>query len=315
MKVLVTGGFGYLGGRLAQFLVRGAANEVLLGSRRPANAPAWLPSARPVQTQWESPAELERICADVDAVVHLAGMNARQCAEHPVAALEFNAAATTRLLYAAIRQKVRRFAYVSTAHVYGAPLAGVITEETCPASLHPYASSHRAAEDVVRFARQSGAIEAMVIRLSNAYGAPAHKDADCWTLLVNDLSRQAVASRRMVLRSSGLQRRDFVPVMDVCRAIEHLLRLDVRHTAADVLNLGGGWAPTVWEMACLVQERCKATLGFEPELARVEPPPGETAPGLDYRCDTLHRTGFEAACDKVQEIDRLLDFCSAAFVS
>ena len=77
-------------------------------------------------------------------------MNAQNCVTDPVAALEVNAVATARLLQAAIRQGAKRFIYLSTAHVYGSSLSGVITEETCPASLCPYAASHRAGEDVVR---------------------------------------------------------------------------------------------------------------------------------------------------------------------
>src|SRR5207245_1641136 len=105
-----------------------------------------------------------------------------------------------KLTDAAKRAGVRRVVYVSTAHVYGAPLAGVITEASCAVSLHPYATSHRAAEDVVRAAHERKTIEGVVIRLSNAYGAPVSEDANCWTLLVNDLCRQAARTKTMVLR-------------------------------------------------------------------------------------------------------------------
>ena len=313
MKVLITGGLGYLGGRVAQFLASQVGYELFLGSRKQARPPLWLPQAQAVQTQWDSSQSLEQICAGVDAVVHLAGMNARDCINDPVAALEFNVVVAARLLQAAIRQGVKRFIYLSTAHVYGSPLTGVITEETCPVSLHPYATSHRAGEDVVRAAQQRGEIEGIVIRLSNAYGAPAHKDADCWMLLMNDLCRQAVTSQEMVLRSTGLQRRDFVPLADVCRAVDHLLKLPAPNLGRELFNVGGNWTPTVWEIACLIQQRCEATLGFMPRLARSMPQVGETSSELDYRLDALARTGFQPSADRVEEIDRLVDFCKKSF--
>ena len=202
-RVLITGAFGYLGGRLAQVLGHQERCEVLLGSRRARKAPAWLPRAKTIQTDWHSQTRLDEICSDVDAVVHLAGMNRQDCVADPVEALEFNAAGTARLLRSAIKLKVKRFVYVSTAHVYGSPLTGVVTEETCPRSLHPYATSKRAGEDSVRNARACGDIEGIVVRLSNSFGAPACRETDCWQLLVNDLCQQAVTTKTMTLKSSG----------------------------------------------------------------------------------------------------------------
>ena len=314
MKVLLTGGFGYLGGRLAQFFASKTPYEILLGSREKTKPPEWCPKAEVVQTQWGSLTCLEHICSAVDAVVHLAGMNAQNCATDPVAALEVNAVATARLLHAAIRQGAKRFIYLSTAHVYGSPLNGVITEETCPVSLYPYAASHRAGEDVVRAANRRGEIEGIVIRLSNTFGAPAHKDANCWMLLVNDLCRQAVSTQSMLLRSSGIQRRNFVPMHDVCRAIDYLLHHPAQDRNRDVFNVGGDWSPPVWEMACLIQERCTVKLGFQPKLTRIIPQTGENSCDLDYRSDALRQAGFQPNANKVDEIDQLLNFCKTSFL-
>jgi len=311
VKLLITGGFGYLGGRLAQFLAPEARYEIVLGSRQHAEPPPWLADAKVAQTQWNSHAGLEQICTGVDAVVHLAGMNAQDCAADPVAALELNAVATARLLRAAIRQGVKRFIYLSTAHVYRSPLAGVITEETCPVSLHPYATSHRAGEDVVRVAHQRGEIEGIVIRLSNSYGAPANKDANCWMLLVNDLCRQAVTTRRMVLHSSGIQKRDFITLTDACRAIRHLLELPARKLGDGLFNVGGGWAPAILEMTQRVAERIHALTGNRPEILRTKDHDIESSELLDYGMKKLIGTGFASggSTNVEPEIDALIQFC------
>ena len=307
-SVLITGGFGYLGGRLATFLAEKNC-KIVLGSRSKMVSPAWLPEADVVQTDWASCSALSVACRGMDAVVHLAGMNAQECGVDPLAALEFNAIGTARLLQAAIEQGVKRFIYLSTAHVYGSPLVGDITEKTSVTSLHPYATSHRAAEDIVSYAHASGKIEGVVIRLSNAYGAPMHKVVNCWMLLVNDLCRQAVTTKKMVLNSSGLQRRDFIPMYDVCCAIEHLLQLPSALLGAGLFNVGGAWSPTVWEMAELIQARCEITLGYVPELTRCMPKNEETSPMLNYHCDALYQTNFKLISDKHSEIDQLLQFC------
>ena len=206
--------------------------------------------------------------------------------------VSFRGVATTRLLEAADRQGVRRCVYFSTAHIYSSPLVGRITEETRPTSSHPYACSHRAGEEAMESVPQRGEMERIVFRVSNALGAPVHPDVDCWMLLTNELCRQAVTTGRMVVRSSGLQRRDFVPLTDVCRAVDHVLQLAERGEGIAVLNLGGEWSPTVWEIASLLQSRCAAVLGFEPELTRLPPEADETPIRLDYRNDALRRTGL-----------------------
>ena len=311
MKVLITGGFGYLGGRLAQYLSSQPEYEIVLGTSRGTEPPAWLPDAKVAQTQWDSMPALEQICADVDTIVMAAGMNAQDCAADPVAALELNAVATARLLQSAIRQGVARFVYLSTAHVYDSPLTGVITEKNCPTSLHPYATSHRSGEDVVRSAQAAENIEGVVIRLSNAYGAPAHGSANCWTLLVNDLCRQAATTGRMVLQSSGLQRRDFIPLTDVCRAIMHLLELRMEAENDGLFNVGAGWSPTILEMAHRVRDRVEMSTSHRPEIVPAENGPDPVVGFLDYRIDKLIDSGFTVkTVDGVdQEIDRLIQFC------
>ena len=310
-RVLVTGGLGYVGSRLAQYLVRAARVPVLLGTRRRPDSLPWLPQATVVEMDWRSEQSLLEACRSADAIVHLAGMNAAECEADPVGALEFNALATARLARAAVASGIRRFVYVSTAHVYGSPLRGVITESSVPANLHPYATTHRAAEDPVRFLQQQRALEGIVVRLSNSFGVPAHPAVNCWVLLVNDLCRQAVEHGELVLKSPGLQRRDFITLTDVCRAVEHLLQLDSAAIADGLFNLGGAWAPTVIEMAERIARCWELVSGNRPQISRPLPAVHEYGDLLEYRIDKLLRTGFYLRGDADAEITATLRYCSA----
>jgi UDP-glucose 4-epimerase len=241
-------------------------------------------------------------------------MNAQDCASDPIAALEINGVATCRLLQASVRQGVKRFIYVSTAHVYGSTLSGTITEETNLVSLHPYATSHRVGEDVVRAANELGEIEGFVIRLSNAFGVPVNANTNCWMLLVNDLCRQALTTKQMVLRSSGHQRRNFIPLSDACRAIAHVLQLSSNEKLKDIYNVGGLWSPTIMEMAQLIKERCSAVLDFQPKLMRNMQHEDAASVEFKYCIDALLKTGFHPIDNKVEEIDELLKFCNDLFL-
>lgn len=308
-RILITGGFGYVGGRVAQALAKLPDTHVVLGTRRQQGRPSWLPLASVATTSWDDPERLRQACAGVDTVLHLAAMNEIEAARNPVGALEANGVATARLLEAAKAENVERFIYFSTAHVYGSPLVGRIDETTCPRPVHPYATSHRAAEDIVLAAHDTGALIGIVARLSNGFGAPAHAAVERWTLLVNDLCRQAAVTGRLTLRSAGLQRRDFVTLADVGRAIAHLSVLSRDAIGAGIFNIGGAWAPTVMEMTLLVADRCKAVLGFRPEIQRPDPLPNETTQPLDYRIDRLLGTGFGLSGNPEEEIDAILKMC------
>ena len=313
MNILITGGFGFVGGRVARYLQQ-IGHHIILGSRNVCDQPAWLPQAEVAQTDWSDASVLEQACSGVDVVIQAAGMNAQDCLADPVAALEFNGVATARLHKVASRAGVNRFIYLSTAHVYASPLIGTISEDTCPRNLHPYASSHLAGENVVLGGkRQQGKVESVVLRLSNAFGAPAHAETNCWMLLVNDLCRQAVCNRHLIIRSAGLQRRDFVTLQDVGSAIAHVIVLDTEQIKDGVFNVGGAWAPRIGDMLDLVQARCLAVLGFAPDVTRPKPGDGEITAELEFRIDRLLASGFELSKSAVAEIDETLLFCRDAF--
>ena len=312
--MLLTGGFGYLGGRLAEALAVSAQHHVTLATRRAITVPLAALHANAIRISWDSDADLLRACDGMEAVVHLAGMNAADCARDPVAALEFNGVGTARLILAAANMRVARFIYVSTAHVYGSALTGSVDERTCPDPLHPYATSHRAGEDAVRLAHRSHSIEGIVVRLSNSFGAPVDPNANCWSLVTNDLCRQAVQSGRAVLRSGGNQRRDFTPISEACRAIEHLLGRPGSGLGDGLFNVGSGWAPTLSEMSDLVAARVEAIVGVRPKFERGAAGDAVSFADLSYSVTKLLSTGFSPCRHAiVEELDRLVRFCIQHF--
>lgn len=313
MHILITGGFGFVGGRIAMHLGQ-LGHQIILGTRHSITSPDWLPQAEVSKIVWDDEVVLERSCEGVDLIIHAAGMNAKDCNTDPVSALAFNGLATARLVEAASRSSVKKFIYLSTAHVYGNPLAGTITEKTCPSNLHPYATSHLAGEHAVLSASSHGRFQGIVLRLSNAFGAPMQKDMNCWMLLVNDLCRQAAETRALVLQTNGMQQRDFISLTDVCRIIEKLVigHAELKH--AHVFNVGEGISQSVLDMAKLIQQRCIKVLGFEPELQLKHGEFNEQHSSLNYRTDNLNSLGIDCkSLGYLEEIDSLLRFCQDKF--
>ncbi len=291
-----------------------AGHQIVLGSRKNLTAPIWLPQAEVAQIEWNDNVALECVCSNVDLVVHAAGMNAQECSANPVAALGFNGLATANLVASASRVGVKRFIYMSTAHVYASPLVGSITEATWPRNLHPYASSHLAGEFAVMSASQRGEIEGIVLRLSNAFGAPMDRDVNCWMLLVNDLCRQAVQTSKLVLKTSGVQERDFIGMSEVCRVAERLADAYGLPKQLGIFNVGAGESKSVLAMAQLIQQRCAETLDFEPELQISSSVVESQNQSLIYKCDRLATIGIHSnGQENLAEIDRLLCYCQSTF--
>ncbi|MES2770835.1 MAG: SDR family oxidoreductase [Pseudomonadota bacterium] len=319
-RVLITGGLGYVGGRIAQALLT-AGHSVRCGTRRAnLSAPAWLPEMALVRLDWASPDSLAEACRGIECVIHLAAMNEIESAQDPLGALQMNGLASLRLLEAAKHAAVRRFIYFSTAHVYGAPLQGEISETSLPRPIHPYAITHKVAEDFVSAAHDQKQIEGLVIRLSNGFGAPLTAQIDRWTLLVNDLCRQAVTRGELSLNSAGTQLRDFITLADVARAVNHLLQLDVTQLGDGLFNLGSGESVSIFAMAQRIAGRWHALSGQTAPIIRPEPKPAAnsnsnslTVAALNYRCAKLAATGFALTSQVDREIDDTLRLCTQAF--
>lgn len=312
--VLITGAKGYLGGRLVTSLARDASLTVTGTTRGSATMPLGWPaqsSLRQLDPLQQTDQELSAALRGIDTIVHLAAPNEIVSASDPLGALRDTAAATLKLLLAARSAGCRRFIYLSTIHVYGSPLQGRISESGLPRPVHPYAIAHRAAEDFVLAAYAKSEIEGVVLRLSNGIGAPAWPTIDRWTLIGNELCRQAVTEGRVVLRSSGLQWRDFILLRDFVTAARHMIAIAPSTLGDGLFNLGGRLPLRMIDIAELVATRAGTMLGRTIPVERAAPAPDESWPSIDYAIDRIAATGFvpsprEALAD---EIDATLALC------
>jgi UDP-glucose 4-epimerase len=308
MHILITGGFGFVGGRLAVHLAQ-AGHQITLGTRHSIGPPGWLPQAEVAKIAWDNEVLLEYCCRGIDVIIHAAGMNAQDCAADPVAALAFNGLATAKLVEAAGKASVMKFIYLSTAHVYASPLTGLITEETPLRNLHPYATSHLAGELAVSSAHSRGKLQGIVLRLSNAFGAPMDKHVNCWMLLVNDLCRQAIQKRILTLQTSGMQQRDFIALTEVCQVVERIILKSKIDDQKNVFNIGWGVSHSVLEMAQLIQKRCLKILGFEPKIEQKKVNQDECHTILTYGTNHLDMLNVTTRSQVMEfEIDMLLEF-------
>ncbi len=304
-NILITGGLGYLGGRLASYL--SAKEEAVRLTTRPTGRPLpnWADRHEVFVADFGAAKLPEHLCSGIDTVIHLAALNAQQSAEDPEQAIQTNIIGTYNLINNAIAAGVKRFIYMSTAHVYGRPLEGTINEDTVPMPKHPYAWTHRAAEDVVNSAT---GIEGVVLRMTNAVGVPKDPSVNCWMLVANCLCREAIAEGSITLRGSGEDFRDFIAMNDVCRAMKHILDLSISGNNSKIYNLGGGGAVSIIEFAERIADRVALRFQRRPKVKRGLFKGKHQI--LDYRIDRLLGTGFCLKGNLDIEIDETLAFCA-----
>jgi len=309
-RVLITGGLGYLGRRLGTSLAASGC-EVRLLTRRTGEVTD-LAGGEVVrfQTSWE--AQGPELLAGVTAVVHLGDPDEKQCAADPVARAHEAFAFTHGLARACQQQRVPRLVYASTIHVYGTALCGEVTEATVPCPAHPYGIIKRTGEDIVSAASRTGGAGSVILRLANGFGAPAARDITRWSLVVNDLCRQAVERRCLEVRADPRTVRNFVTLRDICGAIHHFLGHPLAERGTECFHVGSSRATSLGEMAALVQARCAAVLGYAPEL-RLAPAGTQPVAALHYSLRRLSEAGFTPREDFASEIDDTLRGCARWF--
>ena len=309
-RVLVTGGTGYIGGRLVRALLSDATFSVTIAGRRARPSQS---GVQPRAVDWNNPASLDAICRAQDMVVHLAAMNEQDCEIDPVLALRSNGLATLMLLRAAQSAGVRRFVYLSTSKVFGANPTGTIDESSVPRPENHYAITHRLAEDYVLSAHDNGQLQGIVLRLSNSLGAPADPSVNAWMLIANDLCCQAATTKRIALKSSGLAWRNFIAMADTVAAVRHALTMSPDLLSNGLFHLGGPQSLRIWDLALRIAGRADKMFEQSTKVERAPQQPAEELPMLDWRIDKFTSTGWRPAKALDAEIDDTLQMCRVAF--
>jgi UDP-glucose 4-epimerase len=303
--LLITGAGGYLGGIVAATAASPGLDVVTLVRH---DAP-WL--SRPGVSVVRIPALDERVLSHfggADSVVHLAGANETVFRDHPDAAFDSTVTASRAVAEICAQAQVKRLVFVSTVHVYGSALqpGAVVTENTPPEPAAPYALARLESEHAILEA--AGSTEVVILRLTNGVGAPAAPEVNRWTLVANDLCRQAVSGGQLRLLSSGRQWRDFVALRDVARIVIAASRPD--ELPAGLYNLSAGQSITVLELAHLVAQRA-AVLGFGPkEVVTTEDGALQTEPYV-VEAKRLGSHGLAAELPLVEAVDETIRFCHA----
>jgi UDP-glucose 4-epimerase len=301
-RIVIAGATGYLGGAILEYLLNSTELEITaIGRRSPPNFGqsdrVKYVSLDFTQTSQE---RTNAVCAQADAIINLIGSPSHLCMESPISANSVYCHSSLKLLNAAIANQTERFIHFSTYHVYSKANQTIIAEDSLTDPTHPYGLVHLYVEKLLHYFGNKK-LPIAIIRLANSFGYPHSQDVKCWHLVVNDFCRQAVETKKIILATTGLQYRNFIPLTEVQHATQHLLTLS--KPANDIYNLGSKTLQII-ELAELTAKKSH-NLGF----GTVKVLPGtsnDKSEPFNYLTERIKNTGFKQGSYFNQEIELLL---------
>ena len=241
MKVLITGGAGFIGSNLARYFNRydqsceiRIIDDLSNGSRENLNGV----KAQFIEASILDMDELRAVAEGVDAVVHLAALGSvPRSIANPRRTHEVNTTGTLNVLEASREFGVDHVIVASSSSVYGANPSLPKSEFDWTRPLSPYAVSKLATESYAIAYNYSFGLKTLAFRFFNVFG-PYQPAGHVYAAVIPRFLDAALSGRPLIVHGDGFQSRDFTYVDTVCSAI--FLAVQSQLTAGDPINLAFG---------------------------------------------------------------------------
>jgi len=278
MKILVTGGAGFIGSNLADALLADGDEVVVFDNFNDYYDPAIKegnvaphlgdPRYVLVRGDLEDAAAVKKLFDGhaFDCVVHLAARaGVRPSLENPAAYVRTNVLGTTNVLDQMRDHGVKKLVFASSSSVYGNCPEEMFSEDlkvTEPIS--PYAATKSACEQICYTYCHLYAIKAVCLRFFTVYGPRQRPD-----LAIRKFVEKIESGRPIEMYGDGTTKRDYTFVADIVRGIRAAIAYDA--TPYEIVNLGGGEPITLARMIATIEK----VLGKTAEIVRMPMQPGD----------------------------------------
>lgn len=283
MKVLVTGGAGYIGSAVVERLLKQGHEPVVYDNLSKGHSAAVAPEAVFIQADLQDSDLLIRSLEghNIEAVIHMAADSlVGESVSDPLKYFKNNTCGTASLLGAMLKVGVKKIVLSSTAAVYGSPETMPITEETPQNPTNPYGESKLMIERMLRWCDEAYGLRYVSLRYFNAAGATERcgEDHDPETHLIPNVLKVAAGKAEHVNvfgedypTPDGTCMRDYVHVIDLADA--HILALNVMERRSEIYNLGYGSGYSVAEVVEMARQVTGRRISTEAAPRRAGDPP------------------------------------------
>jgi dTDP-glucose 4,6-dehydratase len=242
MKLLVTGGLGFIGSNFIQYMLGEYPGctvtnlDKMTYAGNPANLTDFEKDPRYLFVRGDicDPNAVEQVFSHhaFDAVVHFAAESHVDRSIHDASAfITTNVLGTQTLLDAALRHKIARFIHISTDEVYGSTPAGSFKETDILNPSSPYSASKAGSDLIARAFFITHELPVIVTRCTNNFGPYQYPEK-----LIPFFVTNLLQGKKVPVYGTGKNIRDWIYVLDHCRAIDFVLR---EGTDGEIYNIGG----------------------------------------------------------------------------
>ncbi len=236
MKIIVTGGSGFIGSNVVKYLSKN--HEVkIFDFKKPDNLDNEF-----IQGDITDSKHVINSIKDCDVVIHLAAtLGVVNTETNPVLTLDTNLGGTINVLEACKINKIKKIIFSSSSEVYGEPLKIPMDEDDKPIPMTTYGIAKFTAEEYIKAYSKNFGLEYTLFRLFNVYG---DQQATDWVL--PEFVNKAISNKDIIVHGNGLQTRSFCYVTDISNAFS--LTLDKAN--GQLINIGNNHEPiTIKELA------------------------------------------------------------------
>ena len=269
MRVLVTGGAGFIGSHSVEALLAAGDDVVVLdnlSSGRRANLPRHA-RLRVVEGDVRDRAAVAPALRDCTHVLHLAAQVSVQASiEDPPNSAQHNIVGFTNVLDCARRDRVERVVFASSAAVYGNPQTLPLSEESPTGPLSPYGLEKLVNEQHAALFTRLFELSALGLRYFNVYG-PGQDPASQYAGVISRFAERMLANAPLTVFGDGQQTRDFIFVKDIAQTNLAALRGE----ATGFCNIGTGRTTSLLALIDLLAE----CVGHAAEIVFAPPAPGD----------------------------------------
>lgn len=238
MRVVVTGGAGFIGSALTRELVSLGHNVVVFDDLSSGSREAVPQGSDLVVGDIRDQGALVDAAKGAEVVFHQAALRSvPRSLDEPAVVHEVNATGTLNVLIAAEKAGTRRVVYASSSSVYGGAMEGMSREDMAPNPLSPYGVSKLTGEYYCRVWATLGRIETVALRYFNVFG-PGQRADSKYAAVFPAFVSALFEDRSPDIHWDGEQSRDFTYIDDVVAA--NVLSADAPAASGHVINVAGG---------------------------------------------------------------------------
>ncbi len=242
MKILVTGGAGFIGSHLVDRLLEIghhviAVDNLVNGKIENLHQAMTYPNFQFEEADILEQTSMMALMKDVDVVYHLACLGVRHSIHSPYENHLVNAEGTLNTLEAARWNKVKKYFYISTSEIYGDIKSFPIDELGVPLPKTVYGSSKLAGENYAYSYFKCYGLDVTITRIFNNYGPRAHYEGDAGEVIPRSIV-QMLYGKAPIIFGDGSVTRDFFFVKDTARALSQLL--STNQITGEIINIGTG---------------------------------------------------------------------------